>query len=154
VLHLVTSQIRISTNRDYTPKAERKQKTSLLRCRVGKPGVDPNPFAYRNPLRNTAQVLFRPAVGIESYIDRRGWRMKDARTVPPQILASLQPRTLEPAHRVGYYDGAETSTATATATATGTADEPYGSSSRTRKSQTETETDAHADPVSSSSSRR
>lgn len=58
------------------------QKASLCPCsKLGVPGKDPNPFAFRTVYRNTRSVLCRP--NNRSWIDRRGREVIDRRKTNP-----------------------------------------------------------------------
>lgn len=86
-------QIRINTTSTYGEKADdasiastsrRKscaQKLCLPCTKLGVPGKDPNPFAYRTVFRNFSSVLGRPIS--QSWIDRRGLQRVDTRRPNP-----------------------------------------------------------------------
>lgn len=58
-------QIRINTKKAHSYEAKRplaERITWWFQWHLGMPGVDPNPFAYRDPCRNCCGVLCRPGV--------------------------------------------------------------------------------------------
>ncbi|CAO1615560.1 unnamed protein product [Sympodiomycopsis kandeliae] len=57
-------QIRINTTKAHSYS---KEKSNWMKFKLGKPEEDPNPFAYRNPFRNCANVLCRPGVHTLDY---------------------------------------------------------------------------------------
>lgn len=66
-------QIRINTQKAHSYEAKRPLAERMaIRWKLGTPGVDPNPFAYRDPCRNCAVVLCRPGVATSvAMVERR-----------------------------------------------------------------------------------
>ena len=86
-LNDASRQIRINTTKTYSEKPsyddEAPNTPSKPAClKLGIPGRDPNPFAYRTVFRNVKEALLRPMTA-HSWIERYHIQRHDDRRINP-----------------------------------------------------------------------